>query len=87
MKKHGVLLSMINNFMKYFFKYSVHPRRFLLSVFTMPIKKTKIIPIVIYQDVFPNQIFKNGSIEKIDNFLKISEKISKKRRLINCKRG
>ena len=36
------------------------------------------------QDVLPNQILKRGSAEKIDDFLKIPEMISdKKRRLIN----
>lgn len=53
-------------------------------VLTILIAKTKMISIITYQDILPNQILKNGLAEKIDNFLKIPKKISKKKiQLIN----
>lgn len=46
----------------------------------MPTKKTEIILIATYQDVFLNQILKRGSAEKIDDFLKTQEKTSKRKK-------
>lgn len=75
---------MINNFITFSLRYYTYPGAFLFLVLTMLIKKTEIILIAIYQDVFLNQIPKKVLIEKIDNFLKILEKISKRKKwLIN----
>ncbi len=56
-----------------------------VSIPTMPTDETEIISMAIQQDVLPNRILKKGSAERIDDFLKIAEKISdKKKRLINA---
>lgn len=44
----------------------------------MSIKETKIIFIATYQDFLLNRILKKSLAEKIDDFLKILEKTSKK---------
>ena len=84
MKKHGVLLDMINNPILFSPGYCLYPKAPLVPVPTMPTDETKIISMATQQDVLPNQILKRGLAEKIDDFLKIPEKISKKRRLINA---
>ena len=46
---------------------------------------TKTIPEAIEEDIVPDRILKRGSAENLDNFLKRTEKISKKkRRLANA---
>lgn len=57
----------------------MHSRVFLSPIFIIPIKKTEIILIAIYQDFLFNQILKNGLVEKIDGFFKTPKKISKKK--------
>ncbi len=79
MKKYGVLLDMINNYISFSPEYCSHLRTSLVFVSTMPTTKTEIISITTQQNDLPNQILKKGSAEKIDDFLKISEKISKKK--------
>ncbi len=85
MKKYGVLLDMINNCISLSFGYCSQPRVPLVLVPTMPTAETEIISMATQQDILPNQILIRGSAENIDDFLKILEKISKKkRRLINA---
>ncbi len=85
MKKHGVLLDMINDCISFSPKYYSHPRASWVRVPTISTDETEIISIAIQQNVLPNRILKRSSAERIDDFLKISEKISdKKRRLINA---
>lgn len=79
-KKYKVLINILNNFIKFFSKYYTYLEVLLFSIFTMLIKKTEIILIVINQDIFFNQIFKKDLIKKIDNFLKTLEKVLKKRK-------
>ena len=87
MKKHGVLLDMINDCISFSLGYCSHPGAPSVPVPTMPTDETEIISMPIQQDVLPNRILKRGSAEKIDDFLKTPEKISdKKRRLINASR-
>lgn len=84
MKKHGVLLDMINNFIIFLPRYYIHSRALLFPVLTMPTIDNKIIPTATQKDLLSNQILKKGSTEKIDKFLKILEELSKKKRqLIN----
>ena len=78
MKKHGVLLHMINDCISFFPKYYSHPGVPLVSIPIMPIAETELISMATQQDVLPNPILKKGSAEKIDDFLKIPKKISKK---------
>lgn len=47
---------MLNNFIKFFIRYCIYSEALSFPVFIMLIKKTKIIPIVINQDIFFNQI-------------------------------
>ena len=79
MKKHGVLLDMINNYISFSPRYCSHSGALLVPVPTIPTAETEIIFMATQQDVLPNRILKKGSAEKIDDFLKILEKISKKR--------
>lgn len=72
MKKHKVLLDIINDYISFSPKYCLHPRAFLVLVPTMPI-----------DDFLPNRILKRGSAERINDFLKISEKISDKKRQLS----
>lgn len=84
MKKLEVLFNMINNFIIFSPRYCIYNRPLLFPVLTMLTKKTEIIFIATYQDVFLNQILKRDSAEKIDDFLKTLEKMSKtKKQLIN----
>lgn len=68
---------MINNFISFSLRYYLYLKKPIILVLTMLIKKTEKIFIVIEQDVLSYQILKKSLIEKIDNFLKISKKISK----------
>ncbi len=77
-KKHGVLLDMINNCILFSLEYCSHLKVFLVPIPTMPTAEIEIISIATQQNILPNQILKRGLAEKIDNFLKILEKISKK---------
>ncbi len=79
MKKYGVLLDMINDCILFSPGYCSHLGAPLVPVPTMPTVETEIISMVTQQDVLPDQILKRGSAEKIDDFLKIPEKISKKK--------
>ncbi len=84
MKKYGVLLDMINDFILFSPGYCSYPRATSVSVPTIPAAETEITSMAT-QDTLPNRILKRGSAERIDDFLKIPEKISdKKRRLINA---
>lgn len=61
--------------------------RFTLLVLVpiIPTVETEIIFMATKQDVSPHRILKKGLAKKIDNFLKIPEKSSKKKRqLINA---
>ena len=78
MEKHGILLDMINDYISFFPGYCLHSGTPLVSVLTMPTAEIEIISMATQQDVLPNQILKRGSAEKINDFLKITEKISKK---------
>ena len=84
MKKHGVLLDIINNGISFFSRYCLHPEVPFVPIPTMPIAKIEIISMATQQDDLPNQILKKDSIKKIDDFLEIPKKMSKKRRLINA---
>ncbi len=85
MKKHEVLLDMINNSISFFLRYCSHPRATSVPVPTTPAAETEITSIATQQDALPNRILKRGSAERINDFLKTPKKISdKKRRLINA---
>ncbi len=84
MKKQEVLLDIINDCILFSLKYYSHPRASLIPVSTILIAETEIIYMATQQNVLPNRILKRGSAEKIDDFLKILKKISKKRWLINA---
>lgn len=74
---------MINNSIIFFLKYCIYPRTLLFLVLIMPTKSTKLISIAIYQDIFSNQILKKSSAIKIDDFLKKSEKILEKKKMVD----
>ena len=76
---------MINNFISFSSGYCSYPGATLVPISTMPTAETGIISMATQQNVLPNQILKRGLTEKIDNFLKILEKIlDKKSWLINA---
>ena len=84
MKKHGILLDMINNSITFSPGYCTHLGA---PLFPIPLKPEgmETIPEARQQDIFPNHILKRGSDENLDDFLRIPQKISnKKRRLINA---
>lgn len=58
MKKYEILFNIINNLITLFFKYYIYLRVFLFLIFIILTKNIKIISIVIYQDIFSNQILK-----------------------------
>ena len=79
-KKHGVLLDIIYNFITLSSRFCMHFETFLSFIPFKPIKKTKkIFKAKQQQDIIPNRILKRGLIENLDDFLKIIEKISKKK--------
>ncbi len=85
MKKHGVLLDIINDSITFSPEYSPHLGTPLFPISFKLIEVTKTIPEAIEEDIVPNRILKRGSAENLDNFLKTTEKISKKkRRLANA---
>lgn len=80
-----MLFDIINNFITFFLGYYIQSGAISFSLFTIPTKNTELIFITTHQDIFLNQILKKSSIVKIDNFLKITKKISKKKKqLINA---
>lgn len=83
MKKHTVLLNIINNSITFLSKYCTHLEALLISVFIIPTKKTKIISIITYQNTFLNQSLKKSLVVKIDDFLKILEKKIKKKKIVD----
>ena len=78
MKKHGVLLDMINNYISFSPGYYSHPKALLILVPIILTAETEIIFMATQQDILPNRILKRGSADKINDFLKIPKKISKK---------
>lgn len=75
MKKHGVLLNMINDsiiFSLGYYTYLGAP----LSPIPPKLEGTETIPKARQQDIFSNRILKRGSDENLDDFLRISQKIS-----------
>ena len=83
MKKHGILLDMINDSITFSPGYCTHLGAPLFPIPPKP-EGTETIPEARQQDIFPNRILKRGSDENLDDFLRIPQKISnKKRRLIN----
>ncbi len=85
MKKHGVLLDIINDSITFSPGYSPHLGAPLFPIPFKLMEVTKTIPEAIKEDIVPNRILKRGSAENLDNFLKTTEKISKKkRRLANA---
>lgn len=70
MKKYGVLLNMINNFITFFPRYYIYLGA-LLSLLSLKPKEIKIILEVRQQDNFPNHIMKSDSDENLNNFLRI----------------
>ncbi len=83
MKKYGVLLDMINDYLSFSPGYCSHPGVLLIPIPTVPTAETDIISMATQQDVLPNLILKRGLAEKIDDFLKIPEKISEKNKTVN----
>ena len=83
-KKYGVLLDIINDSIIFSPKYYTHLRTPLSLILSKP-KETKTILKARQQDIFPNRILKRGSDKNLDDFLRILQKITnKKRRLINA---
>lgn len=84
MKKHRILLNMINNFITFFLRYYIY-FDILLSLTFPKLKETKIIPEAKYKNIVQNQILKRRSNKNLDNFLRTTQKLSdKKQRLINA---
>ena len=83
-KKYGVLLDMINDFITFFPGYCTHLRASLFLIFPKP-EETKTIFEVRQQNIFLNHILKRGLDKNLDDFLRITQKISnKKKQLINA---
>ena len=85
MKKHGVLLDMIYDFIIFSSEFCTYLRTSLSLIPAKPIEKTKVIfEAKQQQDIASNCILKKGLIENLDGLLKRTEKIvKKKRRLAN----
>ena len=84
MKKYGILLDMINDFITFSPGYCTHLGAPLFPIPPKP-KGIETIPEARQQDIFPKRILKKGSDENLDDFLRIPQKISnKKRRLMNA---
>ena len=84
MKKHGILLDMINDFIIFSLGYYTHLGAPLFPIPPKP-EGTEIIPKARQQDIFLNRILKRGLDENLDDFMKTPQKISnKKRRLISA---
>lgn len=71
MKKHKVLLNMINNSITFFSKYYMYFRAFS-SPILLKLEEIDIIPKVKQQDILPNYTLKKGSNENLEDLLKIS---------------
>lgn len=69
MKKHGVLLNIINNSITFFSGYHIHFRALL---FPIPPKSAAIKTILEakQQNIALNQILKKGSDKNLDDFLR-----------------
>lgn len=82
-KKHVVLLDIINNFITFFLRYCTHLGASLFSISLNP-KETKIMFKDKHEDIVLNHILKKRSDKSLDDFLGIIQKLSnKKRQLMN----
>ena len=80
-KKHGVLLDMIPNSITFSPRFCMHLRISFSSIPLKPIEETKkISETKQQQDIIPNRTLKKGFIENLDGFLKITEKIVRKKK-------
>ena len=90
MKKHGILLDMINDSITFSFGYYTYFEAFLFLISLkskgtlLKSEGTETIPDIRQQNIFPNRILKSGSDENLVNFSRTPQKIlNKTRRLIN----
>lgn len=82
-KKHKVLLDMINTSITFFPGYYTHLGASLFLIL-LKSKGTKSISETKHEDMISNYISKKGSNESFDNFLGKTQKLlNKKRRFIN----
>ena len=80
MKKYRVLLNIIYNLIIFFPRFYMHLKTPLSFISLKPIKETKkISKAKQQQNIISNCILKRGLIKNLDNFLKIIEKILKKK--------
>ena len=78
-KKHEILLNIINDFIIFSLGYCMYLGVFLFPI-PLKLEGTEIILEARKQDIFPNRILKRGSDENRDNFSRIPQKISNKKR-------
>ena len=84
MKKHVILLDIINDSITFSPRYCTHLGAFLFPISPKP-EGIETILEAKQQDIFPNRFLKKGPDKNLDDFLRIPQKNSnKKRRLINA---
>ena len=84
MKKFGILLNIINDFITFSPGYCMHLGAPLFLISPKP-EEIETIPKARQQDIFPNHILKKSSDENLDDFSRTLQKISNKKRwLINA---
>ena len=85
MKKHRLLLDMINNSIIFLSGYFTYPGMPSFLVLIMPMVNNKIILMATQKDILPNHILKKSLAKKINKFLKIPKELLKKKNgLINA---
>lgn len=83
MKKYGVLLYIINDYISCSSRYCLYPRVLSIPIFVMLTVETKIISMTTKQDILSNRIPKRSLVEKLVNFLNTLKKMSKKKKTVN----
>ena len=84
MKKHGVIINMINNSLAFWPGYCTHIGATFPTILSQPRLPPKTIVIRIEKNITSQKMIKKGSKEDMTNFLQIPNKLSgKKKRQIN----
>lgn len=81
MKKHGVLLDMVNNSITFFTKYCTHFGAFLFLI-SQHLEETEMMFKVKQEDIIPKRILKKRIDEKLDEFLNTIIKILRKKKCL-----
>lgn len=78
-KKHGVIIDIIKNFLAFGLGHCIYIRAFLPTTLSQLILPTKIVSIKIEKDITLQKIIKKSLMENMTDFLQVPNKLSNKK--------